>query len=113
MGRAYMIQNHPLHLREWTHAHHGLVRAGLTLIVAALAVAIAKPTASMVGDAIAGLTAPAAGQAEAASGATLPREWIWSREPITFDHMYRDGSPHAAPDFIRGAHRAYSGSASE
>ncbi len=109
MGRAHTIQHHPLPLRIWMHGHQSLVRSSLALTIAMLAVAIAALTVPMVRDAIADHAAPLVQGTEAITTTALPREWSWTREPITFDHMYRQSEPHAAISFIRGAGRnAYS-----
>jgi len=113
MGRAYTIENHPLQLRDWAHEHHRLLSASLGLIIFALAVAIAAPTVSMVRDALATYDQPSAEAAEVISSASLPREWRWSREAISFDHMYREGAAEAPMDFIRDARHSYRSSASE
>jgi hypothetical protein len=101
MGRTYIIQHHPLPLRYWLHEHHWLVSSSLGLIIAILAIAIAAPTASMVRAAIAEHTGPAARATEVIAATALPREWIWSLEPISFDHMYRQSAPHAVVDYTR------------
>jgi hypothetical protein len=43
----------------------------------------------------------------------LPREWSRSPEPITFDHMYRQGEPQAAIAYTRDLSRTYYRSSSE
>jgi hypothetical protein len=113
MGRAYIIQYRPLSLRYWIHDHQRLVRSSLGLIIAILVAAIAAPTVSMVQAAIAEQTAPSAEGAAVISTTALPREWAWSLEPITFDHMYRDSEPHAAVDYTRDLSRNYYSSSSE
>ncbi len=113
MRRAYMIQHHPLPLRGWLHEYQLLVRIGLGLIIAILVVAIAATTVSMVRAAIADHTEPSAKGAEVISTAALPREWRWSVEPITFDHMYRHSESHAVTDYTRDLSRAHYSSSSE
>jgi hypothetical protein len=113
MGRAYIIQYRPLPLRYWIHDHQRLVRSSLGLIIATLAVAIAAPMVSMVQAAITEHTEPSAEGAEVISTAVLPSEWAWSLEPITFDHMYRDGEPRAAVGYTRDLSRKYYSSSSE
>jgi hypothetical protein len=113
MGRTYTIHHHPLPLRYWLHEHQWLASFSLGLIIAILAVAIAAPTVSMVRDAIAEHTEPLAKGAEVVSTTALPREWSWSRAPITFDHMYRDSEPYAVIDYTRDVHRTYYSSSSE
>jgi hypothetical protein len=83
------------------------VRASFGLIIAILVVAIAAATVSMVRAAIADHTEPSAKGAEVASTTALPREWGWSVEPITFDHMYRHNEPHAVTDYTRNLSRTY------
>ena len=113
MGRAYIVQYHPLPLRHWLHEHQWLVHSGLGLIIAMLVVAIAVPTLSMVRAAIADHTEPSAKGAEVIPTTALPREWKWSVEPITFDHMVRHSEPHALNDYTRDLSRTYSSSSSE
>jgi hypothetical protein len=91
MGWAYTIQYRPLPLRYWLHEHQWLVSSSLGLIIVILAVAFAAPTVSMVRAAIAEHTEPSAKGAEVVSTTALPREWRWERDPIRFDHMYREG----------------------
>jgi hypothetical protein len=107
MGRTYTIHHHPLPLRDWMHEHQRLVRSSLGLTIAMLIVAIAAPTASMVRDAIAEHTEPLVNGGELIPATTLPREWSWSLEPITFDHMYRQSEPHAVSDHTRDAHVSF------
>jgi len=113
MGRAYIIQYRPLSLRYWIHDHQRFVRSSMGLIIAILVVAIAAPTVSMVQAAIAEHTEPSAEGAEVISTTALPREWSWSLEPITFDHMYRESEPHAAIHYTRNMHRTNYSSSSE
>jgi hypothetical protein len=113
MGRIYTIQHHPLPLRDWIHEHQRLVRSSLGLTIAMLVVAIAAPTVSMVRNAIAEHTGPWVEGAEVISTTALPREWSWSLEPVTFDHMYRQGESHAAIDYTRDAHRKHYRASSE
>ena len=113
MRRAYMIQYHPLSPRDWLHECQWLVRTSLGLIIAILVVAIAATTVSMVRAAIADHTEPSAKGAEVISTTALPREWRWSVEPITFDHMYRHSEPHAVTDYTRDLSRTYYSSSSE
>jgi hypothetical protein len=113
MGRTYIIQHHPLPLRYWLHEHQQLVGSSLGLIIVILAAAIATVTVSMVRDAIAGHTEPLANGAEVVATTALPREWSWSLEPTTFDHMYRQSEPRAAVDYTRDLSRTYYRSSSE
>lgn len=113
MGRDHTIQFHPLPLRRWLHEHQWLVRTGLGLTIAMLIVAIASSTVSMVRAAIADQGGAFATGAEAITNATLPREWSWSIEPVTFDHMYRDSEPHAVIDYTRDHPRTYYHASSE
>jgi hypothetical protein len=113
MGRTYTIQHHPLPLRYWLHEHQQLVGSSLALIVVILAAALATVTVSMVRDAIAQQTEPLAQGAELVSTTELPREWSRSPEPITFDHMYRQGEPQAAIAYTRDLSRTYYRSSSE
>ena len=113
MGRTYIIQYHPLPLRDWIHEHQRFVRSSSGLIIAMLVVAIAAPTVSMVRAAIADHAELSAKGAEVISTAALPREWRWSVEPITFDHMYRHSESHAVTDYTRDLSRAYYSSSSE
>jgi hypothetical protein len=114
MGKTYAIQYHPLPLRYWLHEHQWLVGSSLGLIVVILAATLATVSVSMVRDAIAEHTEPSVIGAEVISATALPSEWTtWSREPITFDHMYRGSAPHAGIDFIRNPSRVYYGSALE
>jgi hypothetical protein len=113
MGRTYAIQYHPLPLRYWIHEHQRLVRSSFGLIITILAVAIAAATVSMVRDAIAQHTEPLATGAEVISATALPREWSWTLEPVSFDHMYRQGEPQAAIAFTRDLSRTYYRSSSE
>jgi len=101
MGHAYTIEHHHLSLGDWAHAHQRLVRASLSVMIAALAVAITALSAPMVQDVLAERSLRAAKLADAASTASLPREWTWSLEPITFDHMYRQNAPVVRIDYIR------------
>jgi hypothetical protein len=82
-------------------------------MVVILTVAIATPTVSMVRDAIAEQTEPLAKGAKVISTAGLPREWRWSTDPITFDHMYRQSAPHAVMDYVRAARGKYYSSSAE
>lgn len=107
MGKAYTIQHHPLPLRFWIHEHQWLVRSSLGLTIAILVVAIAAPTVSMVRDAIAEQTEPLFKGADVISTTALPREWSWSRKPITFDHMYRQGAQHAVVNYTRDVNRKH------
>jgi hypothetical protein len=114
MGRTHTIQHHPLPLRYWLHEHQQLVGSSLALIVVILAAALATVTISTVRDAIAQHTEPLATGAEVISATALPSEWAtWSPEPITFDHMYRQGEPQAAISYTRDLSRTYYRSASE
>jgi hypothetical protein len=113
MGWADTIRHHALPLRDWIHEHQWLVRSSLGLMIVILTVAIARPTVSMVRDAIAEHTEPLAKGTEAISTAALPREWRWSIDPITFDHMYRQSVPHAVNDYVRDVRREYYSSSSE
>ena len=113
MGRTYAIQYHPLPLRYWIHEHQRLVRSSFGLIIAILVAAIAVPAVSMVRDAIAQHTEPLAQGANLISTTELPREWSRSPEPITFDHMYRQGEPQAAIAYTRDLSRTYYRSSSE
>jgi hypothetical protein len=114
MGRTYTIQHHPLPLRYWLHEHQQLVGSSLALIVVILAAAIATVTISVIRDATAEHTEPLAAGAEVISTTALPSEWTMrSREPITFDHMYRQSEPRAVSDFIRNPARSYYHSSSE
>jgi hypothetical protein len=108
-----MIQHHPLALRGWLHEYQLLVRIGLGLIIAILVVAIAVTTVLMVRAAIADHAELSAKGTEVISTTTLPREWRWSVEPITFDHMYRHNEPHAVTDYTRNPSRTYYSSSSE
>jgi hypothetical protein len=90
MGRTHTIEFHPLQLRHWLHEHQWFVRTGLGLAIAVLIVAIAIPTAAMIREAVADQGGAFDNDAEAITNTTLPREWIWSVEPVSFDHMYRD-----------------------
>jgi len=105
MRRANTIQHHPLPLRNRMHERQSLVRPSMALTIAMLAVSIAALTVPMVRDAIAGHAAPLVGGTEAITTTALPREWSWTREPITFDHMFRQSEPHASISFTRGAGR--------
>ena len=108
MGRAHTIQHHhSLPLRHWMHEHHSLVRSGFALVIAILAVAIAALSVPMVRDAIADYAAPRIERSAAIGARVLPREWQWTREPISFDHMYRDSKPYIEIDFSRNRPPAY------
>ncbi len=113
MGRTYIVQYHPIPLRDWLHERQWFVRTSLGLIIAMLVAAIVVPTVSMVRTAIADYTEPAAIGAEVISTTEMPREWRWSVKPITFDHMYRHSEPKAVLDYTRDLSRIYSGSSSE
>jgi hypothetical protein len=113
MGRTYIIHYRPLPLRYWIHDHRRIVQSSLRLVIAILAVAIAAPTVSMVQAAIAQHAESSVEEAEVVSTTALSREWTWSLEPITFDHMYRDSKPHAAADYTRDLSRKYYSSSSE
>jgi hypothetical protein len=101
MGHAYTVEHHHLSPGDWAHAHQRLVRASLSVMIAALAVAITALSAPMVQDALTERSLHAPKLADAASTASLPREWAWSLEPITFDHMYRHNAPVVRMDYIR------------
>ena len=107
MGRAHVIHHHPLPLSDWRHEHHLLVSFSMGLIIAMLATAIAAPTASMVRAAIAEHTEPRVVAADVKPAAVLPREWSWSIEPISFDHMYRQSESHAVADYTRDLTSTY------
>jgi hypothetical protein len=113
MRRAFTIQYHPLPLRDWLHECQWLVRASFGLIIAILVVAIAASTVSMVRAAIADRTEFSAKGAQVISTTALPREWRWSIEPITFDHMYSHNESHAVTDYTRNPSRTYYSSSSE
>jgi hypothetical protein len=111
MGKIYAIQYHPFPLRYWVHEHQGLVGSSLGLIVVILAAAVATVSVSMVQDAAAKRTESSVIEAKEGSATALPSEWTTrAREPITFDHMYRDSAPSAGLDFIRKPSRVYYGS---
>jgi hypothetical protein len=113
MGWAYAIQHHPHPLCNWIRGHQWLARASLGLMIAILTVATAGPTVSVVRDAIAEQIEPLAKEAEVIPAAALPREWRWSIDPITFDHMYRQSAPHAVMDYVRDVRRKHHSSSSE
>ena len=113
MGRTYIVRYHPLPLHDWLHQHQRVVRSSFGAIVAILAIAIAAPTVSMVRDAIAARAEPMAQGTELAPTAELPREWSRSLEPITFDHMYRQGARQAGVSYTRDARHKYSNSFSD
>ena len=91
MARAQALHFHPFPLRQWMHVHPAFVRTSSWLVIALLAGAIAVPVAAMIRDAIDDADRVVAASAREAAPATLPREWVWSTEPIRFDHMYREG----------------------
>jgi hypothetical protein len=113
MGRTYIVQYQPLPLRQWLHERQWLVHASLGLVIAILVAAIVAPAVSMVRTAIADHKGPAAKGAEVISSTALPREWKWSVEPITFDHMYRRSEPSTVTDYTRDLSRSDYSSSSE
>ena len=90
-----------------------LVGLALLLGLAPVSIGTTASTVPMVRAAIADHTEPSAKGAEVISTTALPREWRWSVEPITFDHMFRHSEPLAVADYTRDLSRTYYSSSSE
>ena len=112
MDTTAALRHRAIPIRQCVRERHWIVGIGLCVIVATIVLAAAETTR----NAGIGLPAnsPAAEEpAELAPAIGLPREWRWTLEAITFDHMYRQEESPGQSDWVRDASQRVSGGVSD